>query len=86
MTIQADSQANTEVFFFRPDYSSVITLLITAGVCNTVQWLHITVISSCQSTAIGGATIVTGNLAATNGLLHIIDKVGALALIGLNPL
>lgn len=28
-----------------------------------------------QKTAVGGATITTPNVAATNGLIHIIDKV-----------
>ncbi|XP_071400423.1 stabilin-2, partial [Centroberyx affinis] len=47
-----------------------------------------------ESTVIGGATITTANVAATNGLIHVIDKVlvpdrklseGLLALLDLRP-
>ncbi|KAM8740220.1 stabilin-2 isoform 1-T1 [Acanthopagrus schlegelii] len=47
-----------------------------------------------EKTAVGGATITTPNVAATNGLIHIIDKVlvpdrklseGLLATLGLRP-
>ncbi|XP_033470098.2 stabilin-2 isoform X1 [Epinephelus lanceolatus] len=47
-----------------------------------------------ELTAVGGATIITSNVAATNGLIHVIDKVlvpdrkrseGLLATLGLRP-
>ncbi|XP_028254125.1 stabilin-2 isoform X2 [Parambassis ranga] len=52
------------------------------------------VLTSNEITAVGGATITTSNIAATNGLIHVIDKVliperklseGLLATLALRP-
>ncbi|KAM4569636.1 stabilin-2 [Odontesthes bonariensis] len=47
------------------DMSSITSLLSTTLPVSTSQ----------EVTSVGGATIITSNVAATNGLLHLIDKV-----------